>query len=206
MNGHQPDDLKRIAKDVHLLASPFRLLQQLFAVTIGVLFAPVLLVWLLIASHLDPSSVGIAMVPIGVFGPLVFAVWFAGVVRWVERKNEKYPELGSRAGKSRASSLAAYFVGVGYLGVLVSLMLPVHGLAALWALVIGLFSPAILFAVVRVLRNTDMRPTPVRSTKPDNRMDANDLEMLAKKLEIGAPLTEKEQAWMKATEKYRKGE
>jgi len=188
--------------DIHLITAPIRFIRNLLLISVAILFAPLLLVWLIVGSHLKPQDCGIAKVVIGVFGPLVFCIWFAGVVRWIEHKSDKHPELGSVAGQSRASSLAAYFCGLGYLGVLVSLMNNLTGLQSLWAMVVGLFSPAILFAMwkVCVLVSTDAGQT----TADDDgvRMNVYELEVLAKKLEKNTRLTLKEATWMEECERW----
>lgn len=138
----------QLEDDIHLIAAPFRLVRQLLLVSAAILVAPALLVWLVIASHLEPENVGIAKFPIGVFGPLVFSLWFAGIVRWLERKKADVPALGE--GYGRASGLAAYFCGLGYVGVLLSTMFGLRGVASVWAMVLGLFSPAIIYILGRV--------------------------------------------------------
>jgi hypothetical protein len=150
-------NINRTADDIHLTATPFRLIRNLIVVSLVILSAPLLLIWLIVASHLQPQDCGIAKFMIGVFGPIVFCVWFAGVVRWYDRRKKKYPAIGSELGRSRASGLAAYFCGVGYLGVLASMpacyYLDISGVGTVWIMVLGLFSPAIQYAIVRMLRS-----------------------------------------------------
>jgi hypothetical protein len=137
----------QLEEDIHLIAAPFRLIRNFLIAFVAILFAPVLLVWLIVASHLQPEHVGIAKFLIGVFGPLIFCLWFAGVVRWCERRNPGCPPMGGLAGRKRASSLAAYFCGIGWIGVLLSLMNNLTGIQSLWAIVLGLFSPAIFYVL-----------------------------------------------------------
>jgi hypothetical protein len=141
-------EISKAVEDIHLIATPFRIIRNLVVVSFAILFAPVLLIWLVVGSHLQPQDCGIAKFLIGVFGPLVFCVWFAGVVRWIELRNETSPALGE--GTARASELAAYFCGLGYVGVLLSTMLGFEGLVSLWAMVLGLFSPAIFYVLGRL--------------------------------------------------------
>ncbi len=133
----------QLEEDIHLIAAPFRLIRNLIAAFLAILFAPAILVLLIIGSYATPDECGLAKIVIGVFGPLVFCIWFAGVVRWLERNREDVPDLGT--GRARASGLAAYFCGLAWVGILLSLMNKLAGLESLWAIVLGLFSPAIFY-------------------------------------------------------------
>lgn len=140
----------RMADDIHLIATPFRLIRSFVAVSLAILFAPAILVLLIVASHLRPEDCGIAKVLIGVFGPLVFCIWFAGAVIWVEQRNgvdDPSTSLGDR--QARASGLGAYFCGLAWVGILLSLMNSLTGIESLWAMVAGLFSPAVFYALGR---------------------------------------------------------
>ncbi len=138
----------QLENDIHLMAAPFRLVRNLLLVSAAILVAPLLLIWLIIASRLQPESCGIAKFPIGVFGPLIFSLWFAGIVRWCERHKDDAPALGE--GHARSSGLAAYFCGIGYVGVLLSTMFGLQGTVSAWAMVMGLFSPAMFYILGRV--------------------------------------------------------
>jgi hypothetical protein len=132
--------------DIHLIAAPIRLIRNLLVVSGFILAAPVLLVWLIVASYFEPH-VGFPKALIGVFGPLVFSLWCAGIVRWHERNRLDTPALGK--GRGRASGLAAYFCGLGHIGVLLSTMFGLQGVESVWAMVLGLFSPAIFYVLGR---------------------------------------------------------
>jgi hypothetical protein len=132
--------------DIHLIAAPIRLVRNLLVVSAFILAAPLLLVWLVVASYFEPH-LGFAKVLIGVFGPIVFSIWFAGVVRWSEQGNQRYPALGRGCG--RAGALGAYFCGLAWVGILLSIMNSLTGLQSLWAMVLGLFSPAIFYVLGR---------------------------------------------------------
>ncbi len=130
-------DIKQISDDLHLIATPFRLIRNVIAASLAILFAPAILVLLVIGSYSHPNDCGFAKVLIGVFGPMVFGIWFVVVVGWYDRSD---PE----------SELAAYFCGLAWVGILLSLMNSLTGIQSLWAMVAGLFSPAVFYVLGRM--------------------------------------------------------